>query len=122
VTQTVEVLGADRLAATMGRAAHDLGDLGAANSRAGEAVANPARSAAPRVTGALAASIRTDRDRDGATVSATVVYASVINYGWAAHGIAANPFLTGTFERQERTVVDVYAAELDNIVGRIRGQ
>jgi hypothetical protein len=74
----------------------DLGDLkGAFGSIAAEG-ARLASSFAPRRTGALAGSIRGDRSKNKAVVTAgnaRVPYARVINYGWAARNIRAAHYL-----------------------------
>lgn len=51
---------------------------------------------APRQTGRLAGDVRGNRSRNRSVVTAgrvSVPYAGPINYGWAAHGIAASGFM-----------------------------
>jgi phage gpG-like protein len=51
---------------------------------------------APKLTGRLAGDVRGNRSRNRAVITAgrsSVPYAGVINFGWAAHGIAPSMFM-----------------------------
>lgn len=74
--------------------------------------------APPRLSGALAGSIRAGRGKTKAVVragGARAPYAGAIHYGWPARGIRARPFLTDALRRKRG---DVFRA-LDQGVAQI---
>jgi hypothetical protein len=115
----VTVKGADRFQRTAGRAARDLRDLTGVHRR----VADRVRAAAdpPRRTGALAASLVASATATEATVSSSLVYAPVIEHGWAGHGIEPARFLTRALEQTRTGTLDLYAAEANRAVASIKG-
>lgn len=118
----VTVHGDERLAATMTAAAAKLGHMDAANRRVGMAIAQRARSAAPRRSGALARSTSgRPAQANGAEITATVVYAGVIHNGWPRHHIRANPYIRKTVEQYQAEWVDNYGTEVDKILNTIKG-
>lgn len=77
----------------LGVSVEDLKDAFAALAQEG---ATKAKGYAPVRTGTLAASIRGNRAKNKAVVTAgraRVPYAGAINYGWPSHGIKPNPFM-----------------------------
>lgn len=120
--QKVTVHGAERLQATMTRAGHELAHMDAANARVATTVAQRARGAAPRRSGALARST-TGRAASGnrAEMTATVIYAGVIHNGWRRHHISPNPYLARTVERMEPQIVNLYGQEAQKIMDGVRG-
>jgi len=120
----VEVRGARELRKTLKQAGDDLGDLKDAHAAVGNMVAATARGMAPRRSGALAGSIRASRAAGSIAIkagSAGIPYAGVIHWGWPAHNIAANPFLSDAATSTETAWVAVYEAELDKIIDRVKG-
>lgn len=115
----VTIKGADRLATTLERAADELRDLGPVNTEAGEHAAETARRAAPRRSGALAASIGSTASRDSVQVHAASRYAGVINYGWPRRNIAAQPFLTNVLD--DDRIPRIYLEAITRIINRIEG-
>lgn len=87
-----------------GVAAGDLKDLMGA---IGQTVLAAARPRVPVRSGALEASLRAGRAKTKAVVragGARVPYAGVIHYGWPAHHIAPQPFLTDALAAEQRQV------------------
>lgn len=120
----VRLEGAAELRRTLRAAGDDLGDLKAAHQAAAEVVAPAAASAAPFRSGRLAASVRGSGTKTAAQVragSARVPYAGVQEYGWPARGIVAQPYLVPSAEATEPIWYDAYVAEVDTILGRIKG-
>jgi hypothetical protein len=106
------------------RAARDLGDLSAANDRAGEIIANAGRISAPRLTGRLAASVRAQRTRGAAVVvagNAVVPYAGVIHNGWRAHNIHPQPWLADTLDATQPQWSPAYDENVAKILDRVKG-
>lgn len=74
----------------------EVDDLKDAFSAIAEEGARRAAQYAPRLTGRLAGDVRGNRARSKAVITAgrsSVPYAGPINYGWAAHHIAASGFM-----------------------------
>ena len=89
----VRVEGADRLRATMRAAGLKLRDLSAVNRRTAAKVVAASAPAAPRRTGALAASVRPQGTQRIAAARSTLIYAPVIHFGWPRHNISPQPFI-----------------------------
>lgn len=121
MASTVKVEGAENLQRTLGNAGRELGDLRGANTAAGAFVASASSSAAPRVTGMLAASVHANAVDDGTEIGSSLVYAGPIHNGWPRHHIVAQPFIRETAARTQPTWVGMYAANLERIVSKIRG-
>lgn len=122
---TVVVEGARELRASMKRAGSDLNDLKDAHAEVAAYVASASRSAAPIRSGRLAASIRGNRAQASAVVKAggaAVPYAGVIHWGWAGHGISAQPFMTDTASATEPHWTETYLAAIERIVAKIHGK
>lgn len=116
----VRVEGADTLARTLAEAGRELAGL--APDAVGPLIANRARAAAPFVSGTLRASIAPDTDAGRVTVGSDLEYAHVIHNGWAAHNIAANPFLFPVAEDMESVWGKAYEAEAARIIrSEVRG-
>jgi hypothetical protein len=121
----VEVRGAKELRKTLKAAGDDLGDLKDVNLAVGNMVAATASGMAPRLSGALAGSIRASRAAGGVTLksgSARIPYAGVIHWGWPAHNIAAQPFLSDAATSTEPAWTAMYEAELDRIIEKVQGE
>lgn len=85
----------------MSEAGADATDMKALMHEIGMLVVNDA--APPRVSGALAGSMRAGRGKTKAVVragGAKVPYAGVIHYGWPARNIKPQPFLLDALQRQ----------------------
>ena len=86
-----------------------------------EPVAERARGKARRKSGRLAGSIKPYASQRVARVGAgaRVVYAGVQHYGWPAHGISANPFLTDAIVEMQTRVLSDYERLIDAWVARV---
>jgi hypothetical protein len=74
---------------------------------------------APKVSGALRASIKGSKSKSRATIkagSARVPYAAPINYGWAKRNIAPSNFLKRADLELRRTVPDQLAQQIARII------
>jgi hypothetical protein len=79
--------------------------------RLGSIVADEAKSLAPVRSGALRDAIRAGRGKTKAVVRAgfrSVPYAPVIHYGWADHGIEAQPYLLQALQNKRAEVIQVF--------------
>lgn len=118
---TVVVHGEKQLAATLAAAGNKIGHMDSAHARVGASIAQRARGAAPKRTGRLARSTTARPTGNGASVTATVVYARVIHNGWARHNISPNPYIQRTMTQYSAEWADQYAAEVQKILGTVKG-
>jgi hypothetical protein len=94
----------------------DLKDVYAEIAKVGAYVAS---NFAPRDSGALAATIRGNRAKGKAVVTAgkaRTPYAGAINYGWPRRGISANPFLQKADKVLETRAPEIFEAGLDDLM------
>lgn len=88
---------------------------------AGRVVQLRASSAAPKLSGALARSIRVESSGEEVSILSDLVYAPVQEFGWPGHGIAAHPYMRPALLDSRSAVEAVYAREVSNEVGSIHG-
>src|SRR5215468_8032398 len=84
--------------------------------------ATAGQSLAPKRTGMLAGSIRPTRQAARVVIKAggaRVPYAAVIHWGWPAHGITANPWLSRAAQQTEPTWTTVYADGVQKILDTV---
>ena len=120
----MRVDGARQLRASMKAAGVDLADLNAVNKQTAALVSAKATAGAPRRSGALAATVRPAGTRTAAIVRAgraTVPYANVIEWGWAARNIEAQPFVRDAAHGSEPEWTTFYETAIAKIIDRIRG-
>lgn len=120
----IRVDGARELRATMKAAGVDLGDLRAVNARTAQKVSAVAAPRVPRLTGRLSGTVRPGGTRTMAVVragGAAVPYAGVIEFGWPAHNIEAQPSITTAAADTEPEWLGYYQTEIGRIIDRIRG-
>jgi hypothetical protein len=117
----VTVIGDDMLRLTLARASSDLAHLDTAADRTARLVTQRARDRAPKRSGRLAASVTATTDGSDAAVGSNLVYAPVIHNGWAAHGIAANPFLVPVAQDSTPIWLSYYRADLSRAISQVRG-
>ena len=92
----VQVKGLNEVLRALNQIGADFEELKDANKELGDEISARAAALAPRLTGALASSIRSNRAKKRVSIkagSARVPYAGVIEYGWPRRGIPAQPFL-----------------------------
>jgi hypothetical protein len=120
----LEVQGLGQLVRTLRRAGDDVGDLKDAHARVAAIVAAAGASRAPRRSGALASSVRGSRQVRRARVSAgraSVPYAGVIHWGWPAHNIAPNPFLSEAAQDTESQWTATYQRDVQHVLDKVKG-
>lgn len=103
ITYTIE--GLDKTLKAFDSAAADSEDMKSLMSRVGTLVAQTA--SAPVLTGRLSGTINGGGGKTKAIISAggpSAPYAGVIQYGWPARGIGAQPFLTNALDRSQTGV------------------
>lgn len=118
------VRGGRELRRSMKEAEIEMSHLKAAHSEAGAYVANEAKTAVPVRTGLLQSSIRASGTQTSAVIRAgrkRIPYAGVIHYGWPAHNIEAQPFISKPAQETEPTWRRIYERAVAHIVERIRG-
>ena len=115
----VTVRGGPKLAKAFDRMGDRLDDMRSVHGEAASVVAERARALAPKVSGALADSIRVEAADGGATVLAGdsfVPYAGPIHYGWRERNIEPQPFMTDALDDAGPDVRNAYAAGVGDIV------
>lgn len=120
----VHVEGLTELRRTLREAGIDVSQLKDANRAAANVVVGPARIAAPKLTGRLAASVRVGATQKAGIVRAgraSIPYAGAIHWGWPARGIAAQPFLSDTARATEPEWLREYTEHVDDVLDQIRG-
>lgn len=120
----IKVEGGARLRRTLRQAGSDLKDLTAAHSATAQLVANAGRARAPKVSGALAGTIRPSGTKTKAVVRAgfaRVPYAGPIHWGWPARSIPAQPFLSDAATSTEPAWQNIYLAALDKTISKVEG-
>lgn len=112
----VRVDGVDRTRRAFRRAADRAEALGELDTEAARIVEADAQRRVPVASGRLRATIHVEARDDTAVVVAggpLVPYAGVIQHGWAARGIEAQPYLD---DRRRDDVVEVYRDGAQDIV------
>lgn len=94
----------------------DAGDLREAFGGIGEQIVADARGAINDASGELGSSITAARTANKITVRAAAPHAGVINYGWPAHGIEAQEFLTGPANDDLEAKVELIDANLQQLI------
>jgi hypothetical protein len=119
----ITVRGATQLASTLRAAGQNLQRMDSANLRAGQAVVSRAKVLCPVKTGRLQGSIRVANSRGGFEVVASenLPYGRVQHWGWPAHHIRATLFLTRGLEQAQPEVLQIYQAEVANVMQGVRG-
>jgi hypothetical protein len=118
---SVRVEGLSRLSATLRRAKIDISDLKAATMKAAATVAQAAQASSPRRTGTLAGSVHGNRATARATVSSRLVYAGVIHWGWPAHNIEPQPFVSQAAQDTEPVWVAEYQRDVQHALDKVKG-
>lgn len=114
------VRGNDAVAAKFARLGQLVSDLTLAFDKVGREVVADARSLAPRKTGRLASSIRLERGKTFASISANTPYAGVQNYGWRRRNISGTYFLNRAADTKADSAAEALAEQIRrqiNVVG-----
>ncbi len=118
----IEVTGARELRAAMKRMSADVSDLRRVNLDAAQTVASEARSRAPRLSGALAGSVKAKATRTRGYVTAggkLVPYAGPIHFGWPARNIRPQPFMYDALDARKSEVVGKYQDRIADLVQKL---
>lgn len=113
----VEYDGAAELSRSLGRLADDLEHMEATHRKAGDDVlgrVNP-----PRDSGELEDSAVVEATDSETVIGYTAVYAGKIHDGWPERNINPQPWLAN--EPNEAQVTDLFADDIGDMVGRVRG-
>ena len=116
---SVEVKGLKETQAMLDKIGSNLTDLTDLNKELGSELSKKASAKAPRLTGALAASIGSTATKDKAQIYAgsnTVVYAGVQEYGWPEKNIQAQPYLRPAVYENLKYITNKYDEYIANIV------
>ena len=124
----LRVAGSRELQSAYSRAETELETLPRITQTVAHAQQTKATQTAPRRTGALAAAVRTVTEHGNVIIVAggpRVPYAPIIHWGWRAHSIKPNPWITRAVLDTEPQTLDAYTAGiqtiLDETVGRVNG-
>jgi hypothetical protein len=96
-----------------------LDNLTDANRTIASTIASKASALAPRLTGALASSIKGTSDKDKARITAggdRVVYAGVQEYGWPEKNIQAQPYLRPAVQNNMSYIVQQYEENIQSVI------
>ena len=97
-------------------------ELATIHKKAVKPVVETAKTIAPRRSGDLAGSIRalgSQTSGRAAVGKKSVPYAGVIHYGWPAHNIRAQPFLTEALERRQNKVLEIWVKNQDRLIDKV---
>jgi HK97 gp10 family phage protein len=121
---TITVTGIAQLNRDLRKLGIDMEDMKDAMARLADMGAKAAVRHVPHRSGALAGSIRGNRAKGKAVVTAgrgaTSQYAGVINYGSPGRGIAAQPFMQQADADVSPKIVPILSADIDRLI-RERG-
>lgn len=117
----IRILGLSRFRSTLKKAGADMGDMKEANIRAADIVVEAARALAPKRSGRLRDSLKPQKSVARARIQSDLIYAPVIHYGWPRRNIAPNPFLTKAAANTRDRWLTGYAADLEEIVNKVKG-
>lgn len=120
----------DRLATELRKAQTRMSDLDPAAAQVGALLVEVAKRHAPartgRLRGAVRFSVRKSKQTRGGVRSAVFAgastpYAMPIHYGWPAHNIRPNKFLTISLDKLDRSgkAVEIYTAAITDALNRL---
>jgi len=121
---TVEVRGVRELARTLRQAGVGLEQLKDAHAKVSQIVARGAAVRAPRVSGALAGSVKGTRRQSAAVVRAgngRVPYAGVQNFGWPRRHIRGTHFLQMGAQTTRAHWMAEYEREVEALCRTVHG-
>jgi hypothetical protein len=120
----LQVDGLRTLRRTLKAAGVSLQDLKDAHAQVANLVVRAAEPAAPRRSGALAATMRGSGTQAAAVVRAgraSVPYAGPIHWGWPARHIKAQPWIYDAAQNSQDQWTGLYLAALEKIIDGIEG-
>lgn len=115
---TVSVKGLREVTRSLSQYAGAADELKEANAKIGSKVAQTAIATTPKLTGALASTVRYNRALKKVQLkagNARVPYAGIIEYGDPNRGIEAQPFLRRAVWNNKEYVIQQYSANLEDL-------
>jgi len=118
----IEVEGLKQLIRKLEQAGTSVSDLKQAFNRINNIVVYEAKNLAPKVSGALAGSIRAANSKNKSLIragGAKIPYALPIHWGWPRRNIAPSLFMTTAIDNKRDTVRQQFELELKRIVDKL---
>lgn len=118
---SIEVDGVKELRSALRKFEGGIADLKEAHAEAAAVVERRAGDLVPRLSGALAGTLRSTGQAKTGVVRAGragVPYAGVIHFGWPGHNIAPQPFLYDALDGRRQEVLDVYEKRIDGLIDK----
>jgi hypothetical protein len=116
---SVSISGLAEVQSALDKVEKDLVDMLELNKELSEDLAKKASALAPRLTGALASSVRGNPSAEKAEILAGgpgVPYAGVQEYGWPLKNIQAQPYLRPAVNNNMGFIVEKYKNYIDNTI------
>ena len=113
MSDAVELQGLGQLVQSLDSAAHELAHLDQAAAAAGRLVGEASAAAAPRQTGRLAASVRSDVLQDQPVIYSDLRYAPIVH--------ARTPFITDQVVSRADQVLTIYADAAQAVLSTVKG-
>lgn len=116
---SISVEGEAQVKAALDKVERDLTDRLSLNKELSQDLSRKASAMAPRLTGALASSVKGNATNDKAQIlagSQAVPYAGVQEYGWPAKNIQAQPYLRPAVYDNMGYIVEKYNNYIESIV------
>lgn len=115
----VQVVGAERCAATLSRAGDRLAHQERAAAGTSRVVAAAGRAGAPRRSGTLAMSVRAAPQGGTGVAMTSLRYAPYVH--WGTRYMRARPFLTDAARQTEPVWIRLYVADADDALSTVKG-
>ena len=115
----VTITGVKEVEASLAKVVKDLENNLDLNKELSSTLSKKASVMAPRLTGALASSVKGNPSAEKAQIlagSATVPYAGVQEYGWEARNIKAQPYLRPAVYNNMGYIVEKYNDSIEKII------
>jgi len=116
---SISVEGEEKVKAALTKLEKDIVDRSELNKDLSEDLSRKASAMAPRLTGALASSVKGNPSNEKAQILAgsnAVPYAGVQEYGWPAKNIQAQPYLRPAVFDNMDYIVEKYNKYIESIV------
>lgn len=118
MASTIKIRGLREVTRSLNQYAGAVDDMKEANSKISAKVAQDAVSLSPKKSGNLARSIKGNRAKEKVQIKAggaRVPYAGVIEYGWPARNIEAQPYLRKAAYTNIRYVIEQFDSNLESL-------
>lgn len=116
---SISVEGEEKVKAALAKIEKDIVDRSELNKDLSDELSRKASAMAPRLTGALASSVKGNPSNEKAQIlagSESVPYAGVQEYGWPAKNIQAQPYLRPAVFNNMGYIVEKYNKYIESIV------